>query len=214
MPNAPRCCARSARRDRRSLCHHSLKEYRLTRDLAIPRQWASGDRRPFKAAAAKNANGYAVFWGAGCLTALSACPDRRHRAARRVPHFVHALSGGDHAGDAAAIFEFQTYICELTGMDIANASMYDGLDRGARGRDDGDAGDGGDGWVVGPRTVASRVSRGDAHLRCSIARPAPAMRPRRIGLRATMAASIWRRSMRWWTSRRLACWCSRRISSP
>ncbi len=29
-------------------------------------------------------------------------------------------------GTLAAIFEFQTYTCRLTGMDIANASMYDG----------------------------------------------------------------------------------------
>ena len=29
-------------------------------------------------------------------------------------------------GTLSAIFEFQTYMCRLTGMDIANASMYDG----------------------------------------------------------------------------------------
>lgn len=29
-------------------------------------------------------------------------------------------------GTLTAMFEFQTYVCELTGMDLANASMYDG----------------------------------------------------------------------------------------
>ncbi len=29
-------------------------------------------------------------------------------------------------GTLTAMFEFQTFVCELTGMDIANASMYDG----------------------------------------------------------------------------------------
>src|SRR5699024_4348821 len=30
-------------------------------------------------------------------------------------------------GELQAIFEFQTLICELTDMDIANSSMYDGM---------------------------------------------------------------------------------------
>lgn len=34
-------------------------------------------------------------------------------------------------GTLQAIFEFQTYMCQITGMDIANASMYDGASAAA-----------------------------------------------------------------------------------
>ncbi len=103
------------------------EEYRLSRDLKIPRQMGEQEIVDhFKAAAAKNANGYASFLGAGVYrhyrpVIIDTIVQRGEFLTSYTPYQAEITQG-----TLQAIFEFQTMICELTGMDIANASMYDG----------------------------------------------------------------------------------------
>ncbi len=102
-------------------------EYRLERDLDIPRQMGESEVvEYFKAAAARNANGYASFLGAGAYrhyrpVIIDSLVQRGEFLTSYTPYQAEITQG-----TLQAIFEFQTMICELTGMDIANASMYDG----------------------------------------------------------------------------------------
>jgi len=103
------------------------EEYRLKRDLEIPRQMGESEIVDhFKSAAAKNANGYANFLGAGVYrhyrpVLIDTIVQRGEFLTSYTPYQAEITQG-----TLQAIFEFQTMICELTGMDIANASMYDG----------------------------------------------------------------------------------------
>ena len=103
------------------------EEYRLTRDLSIPRQMGESEIvQHFKEAAALNANGYASFLGAGVYrhyrpVIIDTIVQRGEFLTSYTPYQAEITQG-----TLQAIFEFQTMICELTGMDIANASMYDG----------------------------------------------------------------------------------------
>jgi len=102
-------------------------EYRLERDLAIPAQMGESEIVDhFKAAAAKNAIGYASFLGAGCYrhyrpVVIDSLVQRGEFLTSYTPYQAEITQG-----TLQAIFEFQTMICELTGMDVANASMYEG----------------------------------------------------------------------------------------
>jgi glycine dehydrogenase subunit 1 len=102
-------------------------EYRLDRDLDIPRQQAESEIIDyFRAAADKNATGYASFLGAGAYrhyrpVIIDSLVQRGEFLTSYTPYQAEITQG-----TLQAIFEFQTMIAELTGMDVANASMYDG----------------------------------------------------------------------------------------
>jgi glycine dehydrogenase subunit 1 len=102
-------------------------EYRLTRDLKVPRQHGEQEViERFKAFAEKNATGYASFLGAGAYrhyrpVMIDTVVSRGEFLTSYTPYQPEIAQG-----TLQALFEFQTMICELTGMEIANASMYDG----------------------------------------------------------------------------------------
>lgn len=102
-------------------------EYRLTRDLDIPRQQAESEIVDyFKAAGQRNATDYASFLGAGAYrhyrpVVIDSLVQRGEFLTSYTPYQAEITQG-----TLQAIFEFQTMIAELTGMDVANASMYDG----------------------------------------------------------------------------------------
>ncbi len=109
-------------------------EYRLTRDLYVPRQQAESEIISyFKAAAQKNATDYASFLGAGAYrhyrpVIIDSLVQRGEFLTSYTPYQAEITQG-----TLQAIFEFQTMIAELTGMDVANASMYDGSTGAAEG---------------------------------------------------------------------------------
>src|SRR6204780_3025885 len=103
------------------------QEYRLQRDLEVPRQMAESEIvEYFRQASANCAAGYPSFLGAGAYrhyrpVIIDALVQRGEFLTRYTPYQAEITQG-----TLQAIFEFQTMIAELTGMDVANASMYDG----------------------------------------------------------------------------------------
>src|SRR5205085_7170246 len=80
----------------------------------------------FRERAAENANGYASFLGAGVYrhyrpVLVDTVVSRGEFLTSYTPYQAEIAQG-----TLTPIFEFQTMICQLTGMDVANASMYDG----------------------------------------------------------------------------------------
>ena len=102
-------------------------EYRLNRDLKIPRQMAESEIVDwFRERARENGDGYATFLGAGAYyhyrpVIIDALISRGEFLTAYTPYQAEISQG-----TLQSIFEFQTMMCELTGMEVANASMYDG----------------------------------------------------------------------------------------
>lgn len=102
-------------------------EYRLERDLKVPRQMAESEIVDwFRERSRENGDSYATFLGAGAYyhyrpVIIDSLISRGEFLTAYTPYQAEISQG-----TLQAIFEFQTMICELTGMEVANASMYDG----------------------------------------------------------------------------------------
>jgi len=102
-------------------------EYRLNRELDIPRQMAESEIVEwFRERSRENGDGYTTFLGAGAYyhyrpVIIDALISRGEFLTAYTPYQAEISQG-----TLQSIFEFQTMICELTGMEVANASMYDG----------------------------------------------------------------------------------------
>ncbi|HUP47785.1 MAG TPA: aminomethyl-transferring glycine dehydrogenase subunit GcvPA [Thermoanaerobaculia bacterium] len=104
-------------------------EVKLDRLLDIPGPWSEIEsRRWFRALAAKNrsAADHLSFLGAGAYAHdQPACIDQLLLRAEFLTSYT-PYQPEVSQGTLQSIFEYQTHQCLLTGLDVANASLYDG----------------------------------------------------------------------------------------
>lgn len=105
------------------------EEIRLKGKLNIPEALSEPETvRHFNRLAGKNVNSmeYAYFLGAGIYDHY--IPSTVNHVISRSEFYTAYTPYQPEIsqGELQAIFEFQTMICELTGMEVANSSMYDG----------------------------------------------------------------------------------------
>lgn len=102
-------------------------EYRVKGDLKIPRQMAESEIVDwFRQRSRENGDEYTSFLGAGAYfhyrpVIIDSLISRGEFLTAYTPYQAEVSQG-----TLQSIFEFQTMISELTGMEVANASMYDG----------------------------------------------------------------------------------------
>ena len=101
--------------------------YRLKKPLNLPGPLSEPEViEYFRARAAENSVGYTSFLGAGiynhlCSVITDTVLQRGEFLTSYTPYQAEISQG-----TLQAIFEFQTLMCQLTGQEVANASMYDG----------------------------------------------------------------------------------------
>src|SRR5579864_813211 len=102
-------------------------KYRLREPLKLPGPYSEAEIiKYFTERAAENSPGYSGFRGAGVYNHLrsvvtDAIIQRGEFLTSYTPYQAEISQG-----TLQAIFEFQTLMCQLTGQEVANASMWDG----------------------------------------------------------------------------------------
>jgi glycine dehydrogenase subunit 1 len=103
------------------------EKYRLREPLKLPGPYSEAEIiQYFMERAAENSPGYSGFRGAGVYNHLrsvvtDAIIQRGEFLTSYTPYQAEISQG-----TLQAIFEFQTLMCQLTGQEVANASMWDG----------------------------------------------------------------------------------------
>jgi len=103
------------------------EQFRLKESLHLPGPMSEQEIiEYFRARAAENSFGYTSFLGAGVYNHLrSVVTDSLIQRGEFLTSYT-PYQAEISQGTLQAIFEFQTLMCELTGMEVANASMWDG----------------------------------------------------------------------------------------
>ncbi|MGB8591463.1 MAG: aminomethyl-transferring glycine dehydrogenase subunit GcvPA [Candidatus Acidiferrales bacterium] len=103
------------------------ERFRLRKPLNLPGPLSESEIISyFKARAQENSLGYTSFLGAGVYNHLrSVVADALIQRGEFLTSYT-PYQAEISQGTLEAIFEFQTLMCQLTGQDVANASMYDG----------------------------------------------------------------------------------------
>jgi glycine dehydrogenase subunit 1 len=101
--------------------------YRLKKPLDLPGPLSETEViQYFQARAGENSAGYSSFLGAGVYNHLrSVVTDTILQRGEFLTSYT-PYQAEISQGTLQAIFEFQTLMCQLTGQEVANASMYDG----------------------------------------------------------------------------------------